>query len=93
LPKSPITVVMTEASQERPETVVATGSKVWRVLWILLGTGTCISLVKCGFAIDLYGLPAKMFAEYTWLRDMLFEPVAWVPRYFGLTMPLWLKDA
>src|SRR5262245_12977685 len=84
---------MTEASQQQPESIVATGSKVWRVLGILLGTATCISLVKNGFAIELYGLPAAIFRQYTWLRDTLFWPVTEVLRYYGLTIPWWLKDA
>ena len=82
---------MPETSQ-RPVSVVATGSWVWRVLGILLGTATCISLVKNGFAIELYGLPLKIYQQYAWLRDMLFEPVVWVLRHFELTMPWWLKD-
>ena len=83
--------IVAEASQQ-PESVVTTGSRVWRVLGILLGTATCISLVKNGFAIELHGLPAAILRQYAWLRDMLFEPVVWMLRYFGLTMPWWLKD-
>jgi hypothetical protein len=83
---------MAEASQQS-QSLVATGSKVWHVLGILLGTATCISFVKNGFAIELHGLPAKIYQQYAWVRDMLFEPVVWVLRYFGLTMPWWLKDS
>ncbi len=82
---------MADASQQQ-DSVVAIGSWVWRVLGILLGTATCISLVKNGFAIELTGLPAAIFRQYAWLRDMLFEPVVWVLRYLGLTIPWWLKD-
>ena len=31
----------------------------WHILGMLLGTATAISIIKNGFAIDLYGLPAK----------------------------------
>ena len=82
---------MTETSQ-RPESVLGTASWVFSGLGILLAIATCISIIKNGFSIELHGTPAKVLAQYTWLRDMLFEPVVWVLRYYGLTMPWWLKD-
>jgi hypothetical protein len=67
-------------------------SLTWQVLGTLVGAATLVSLVKNGFAIELNGLPAAIFAHYAWLRDALFEPVVWLLRYLGLTMPSWLKD-
>jgi hypothetical protein len=83
---------MSSEESKQEESVVGGGSWVWRVLGILLATATCISIVKNGFSIELYGLPAKVFEQYAWLRDTLFEPVAWMLRYFGLIIPWWLKD-
>jgi hypothetical protein len=64
----------------------------WEILSSLVGAATLISLVKNGFAVDLHGLPAALFQQYTWMRDAIFEPVIWVLRYFDLTMQWWLKD-
>ncbi len=83
---------MTEALEQQPESIISTGKKVWQVLGILVGTATCISLVKNGFTIELNGLPGRILQQYTWLRDMLFEPVVWALRHFGLVLPWWLKD-
>lgn len=82
---------MTETSQQRSE-VAATWSWTFQILGVLLGTATCISIVKNIGAIELYGMPARVFAQYAWLRDMLFEPIAWPLRYLGLTLPWLLKD-
>jgi hypothetical protein len=53
--------------------IIATGSWVWRVLGILLGTATCISIVY-GFAVEPHNLPLKIYQRYVWLRQPLFEP-------------------
>jgi hypothetical protein len=86
---------MSEAPQEETGVVArtaATWSWVLRGLGVLWGIGIVISLVQGGFAIELQGIPAKVHQQYVWLRDMLFWPVVWALRYFGLTMPWWLKD-
>jgi hypothetical protein len=80
---------MSETSEEQ-NSVARTWSWTWQVLGVLLGTATAI---KNGFAIDVYGLPAKVLAQYIWLRDTLFAPVAWAVRYFGVEIEWWVKDA
>lgn len=90
------TTETSEKPDEAPQgagSTLAMGSGVWRVLGILLGISTFVSLIKNGFHIEVYGLPAKLLQEYTWLRDMLFWPVVEVLDYFGLMMPWWAKDA
>jgi hypothetical protein len=80
-------------SGESPQNAAgATWSLLWSGLGTLSAAAVVISLVKSGFAIELHRLPAKMYEQYVWLRDMLFEPIVWVLRYFGLTIPAWLKD-
>jgi hypothetical protein len=59
---------------------------------VLLGAATVISIIKNGFSIDLYGLPAKVLAQYIWLRETMFAPVAWVARHFGIEIASWIKD-
>jgi hypothetical protein len=81
-------------ASEQVKSVVSTGSWVFRVLGILWGSATLVSFVKSGFAIELYGLPAQLYAGYAWVRDMILEPVAWPLRhYLGVAMPWWAKDA
>jgi hypothetical protein len=58
----------------------------------LLSTATAISIIKNGFAIDVHGLPAKVLAQYVWLRDTLFAPVVWALRYLGIEIEWWVKD-
>lgn len=82
---------MTEATEQQNE-VTSTWSRTWQVLGMLIAVATCISIVKNVGSIELYGTPAKMLAQYTWLRDMLFEPVAWALRYLGVNLAWWFKD-
>lgn len=77
---------------KKEKTSAATAAWMWRVLGILVGTGTLISLIKTGLVIELSGVPAKLYQHYVWLREMLFEPLLWVLRRFGLTIPVWSKD-
>ena len=81
---------MSEISQSKQ--AFATGRWVWQTLGILLGTATMVSLIKHGFVIELSGLPAMVLQQYAWLRDMLFEPLVRVARFFGLSFPASLKD-
>ena len=67
-------------------------SWAWQVLGLLLGIATVVSIIKSGFDIQLYGLAAKVYQQYAWLRDLLFEPIVLVLHYLGLTFPWWLKD-
>jgi len=80
---------MKEESQE------AAGS-TWKSVWSWLGTlssaAVLVSLIKSRFSIELYRLPAMVYEQYVWLRDMLFEPADWVLQYFALSIPAWLKD-
>ena len=66
----------------------STTSWVLKWLGILWAAGTVISLAKRRFAIELRGLPQAIYEQYAWLRDMLFEPLAWV---FGEMLPA-VKD-
>jgi hypothetical protein len=77
---------------EQQSTVARTLSWTWQILGILLGTATTISIIKSGFAIDVYGLPAKVLSHYVWLRDTLFVPAVWVVHYFGIEIAWWIKD-
>ena len=81
---------MTEVSNSKQ--AVATWRWAWQLLGIMVGTATFVSLIKHGFAIELSGLPAKVYGQYTWLRDMVFEPAVWLVSWIGLTIPPWLKD-
>jgi hypothetical protein len=63
---------MSEISKHKQ--AIATGRWVWQVLGIMVGTATVVSLIKHGFSIELSGLPAKVFQQYAWLRDMLLSP-------------------
>jgi hypothetical protein len=83
---------MSETS-EKQNAVSGTMSWTWQILGVLLGTGTAISIIKNGFGIDVYGLPAKVLAQYVWLRDSLLAPVVWAVRYFGIEIAWWVKDA
>jgi hypothetical protein len=67
-------------------------SWTWQVLSVLLGTATAISIIKNGFAIDVYGLPAKILAQYVGLRDTLFAPLVWAVSYWGIVIAWWVKD-
>jgi hypothetical protein len=82
---------MIKTTEQRSD-VASTWSWTFQTLGVLLGTATCISIVKNVGAIELFGLPARAFAQYAWLRDMLFEPIAWPLRYLGLSLPWLLKD-
>lgn len=77
---------------EEQSTVARTFSWTCQILGMLLGTATAISIIRSGFSIDLYGLPAKVLAQYIWLRDTLFVPVVWAVRYFGIEIAWWVKD-
>jgi hypothetical protein len=81
---------MSESSKQ--STIARTCSWTWQVLGVLLGTATAISIIRNGFAIDVYGLPAKALAQYIWLRDTLFEPLVWAVLYFGIQITWWVKD-
>jgi hypothetical protein len=81
---------MEKESQARD--AINMGSWVWRVLGIAMGTATLVSLVKSGFSIEFAALPAKVYQNYAWLRDTLWEPVAWLFSYWGLSIPGWVKD-
>jgi hypothetical protein len=89
---------MSDVGEQDKETPVADGSlaSTWRwlsgIFAILLGVGVLVSLIKSNFSIDLGGLPAKVFGQYAWLRDTLFEPVAWVLQHFSITIKTWVKD-
>jgi hypothetical protein len=82
---------MSKTGKEQ-STVARTLSWTWQILGVLLGAATAISIIKNGFAIDVHGLPAKALAQYIWLRDTLFAPVAWAMRYWGIEMAWWVKD-
>jgi hypothetical protein len=80
-------------SEEQSASAVArTLSWTWQILGMLVGTATAISIIKNGFAIDVYGLPAKVLAQYAWLRDTLLVPLVWAARYFGIEIAWWVKD-
>jgi hypothetical protein len=81
-----------DETTEEQNIAVSTWSWTWHILGMLLGTATAISIIKNGFAIDLYGLPAKVLAQYHWLRDTLLVPVVWAVRYFGIEIAWWVKD-
>lgn len=81
---------MPEASEQISP--IATGSWMWRILGIAVGTATLVSLVKSGFSIELYGLPAKVYQNYAWLRDIVFEPLVWALSYWLVLLASWMKD-
>lgn len=64
----------------------------WKILGILIGAATVISLIKNLFVIDLYGLPAELHKQYSILRDWLFYPVVYVLKFLSLPLPDWVKD-
>jgi hypothetical protein len=82
---------LSETREER-STVARTLSWTWQILGALLGTATAISIVKNGFGIEIYGLPAKVLAQYVWFRETLLSPVVWVVRKFGIEITWWAKD-
>jgi hypothetical protein len=63
------------------------------VLTYLIAIAACISFIKDGLGVELYGLPAMIFQKYVALRDVLFWPLVELLRYFGLPVPWWVKDA
>ena len=79
-------------TNDAQRTVARTLSWTWQILGMLVGTATAISIIKNGFGIDVYGLPAKVLAQYGWLRDTLFAPVVWAFRNFAIEIAWWVKD-
>ena len=64
----------------------------WKILGVLVGAATIISLIRNLFTIDLYGLPAELHKQYSILRDWLFYPIAYLLKFLSLPFPAWLKD-
>lgn len=83
---------MCQETNMEQSSVARSLSWTWQILGLLLGTATSISIIKNGFAIDLYGLPDNVLAQYVWLRDKLLAPVAWAVGYFGIEIASWVKD-
>jgi hypothetical protein len=81
---------MSDISQAKD--TYAAGRWAVQIFGVLLGIATVVSLVKSGFAVELSGLPAKVYQQYAWLRDAAFEPIVLVLHYWGVTIPWWVRD-
>ncbi len=66
-----------------------TGTWVSALLASMVTAATWAALVKSGFDIDLHGLPAAIYKNYTSIRDPIFDLLfAWLP----FTLPGPVKD-
>ena len=69
-----------------------TATSLWKVLGIILGPATLISIVQTGLAFELSGLPAKLYRNYSWLRDLLFSPLVWLLLKLNISLSTVAKD-